>query len=286
MIGSLGLFRQLAALGRAAPKGSAADLNKRVARLPDDAKARFKVIREQQKSKIDAAKASAQAEFDKFLEDYGMPPRADYRTERKVVAAFVFGLSERGAGLDTDGLSLRVNGREIASRGNDPTSRTIKVCPGRFGEDRTARRAANAALDILGAGLRVDDRNEESFLRSAKGGGRGVISPEVCYKVDVSQKIRARAADALMSGDLIGQSSLIPLRTAPLIGPVSKRKDQAAFVPTKDKAQQAEYLKKLRAKYGPQAGQSMVASKAVDGLSMYMEPAPRRRRRRSRRRSD
>ena len=137
MIGSLGLFRQLAALGRAAPKGSAADLNKRVARLPEDAKARFKAIRAEQKAKIDAARAAAQSEFDKFLADYGMPPRADYRAERKVVAAFIFGMSDRGAGLETDGMTLRVNGREVAKRSSDPTDRYLKVCPGGFGEDRT-----------------------------------------------------------------------------------------------------------------------------------------------------
>jgi hypothetical protein len=281
MIGSLGLFRQLAALGRAAPKGSAADLNKRVARLPEDAKARFKVIRAEQKAKIDAARAAAQTEFDKFLEDYGMPPRADYRTERKVVAAFVFGLSERGAGLETDGMTLRVNGREVAKRSSDPTDRYLKVCPGGFGEDRTSRRAANAALDILGAGVRVDDRDDRAFLRSSKGGGRGVVSTSACYTVDVTKKIRARAADALMSGALIGQSSLIPLRTAPLIGPVSPRKDQAAFVPTKSKAEQAEYLKKLRARRDARTKKALeefATSGEFDGLGSMG-----RRRRKSRR---
>lgn len=240
MIGSLGLFRQLAALGRAAPKGSAADLNKRVARLPEDAKARFKVIRAEQKSKIDAARSAAQAEFDKFLEDYGMPPRADYRAERKVVAAFIFGMSERGAGLETDGMTLRVNGREVAKRSSDPTDRYLKVCPGGFGEDRTSRRAANAALDILGAGVRVDDRDDRAFLRSSKGGGRGVVSSSACYTVDVTKKIRARAADALMSGELIGQSSLLPIRAAKAAAKAAKSGEMTEG--------QAAYMEKLRAR--------------------------------------
>jgi hypothetical protein len=246
MIGSLGLFRQLSALGRAAPAGSAADINKRAARLPEDAKLRFKAIRAEQKAKIDAARAAAQAEFDKFLEDYGMPPRADYRKERKVVAAFVFGMSERAAGLSTDGMVLRVGDRAIARR-DDPTSRTVLVCPGKFGNDKTARRAANAALDILGAGVRVDDRGEEAFLRSARGGGRGVISRDICYKVDVSQKIRARAADALMSGELIGQSSLLPVKR----GKGRKaREERAGFVAPKSGAALEARKAELRAKYG------------------------------------
>lgn len=267
MFGSLGLFRQLSALGRA-PHGSAADLNKRVARLPQDAKLRFKAIRAEQKAKIDAARASAQSEYDKFLADYGHPPRADYRTERKVVASFIFGMSERGAGLETDGLSLRVNGREIATRSSDPTEKFLKVCPGAFGTDKTARRAANAALDILGAGVRVDDRNERAFLHaSRKSSGRGVVSPEACYTVEVNKKIRGRAADALMSTDLIGQSSLLPIRAA---------KAAAKSVAAADKSAQANLLRTLRAKYGPRAGQEMIASKAVDGLGRFHSRKGRR----------
>jgi hypothetical protein len=286
MIGSLGLFRQLSALGRAAAKGSAADINKRAARLPEDAKLRFKAIRAEQKAKIDAARAAAQSEFDKFLEDYGMPPRADYRAERKVVAAFVFGMSERAAGLSTDGMVLRVGDRDIARR-DDPTSRTLLVCPGKFGNDKTARRAANAALDILGAGVRVDDRGEQAFLRSARGGGRGVISRDICYKVDVSQKIRARAADALMSGELIGQSSLLPVKRKAKSGP--SRKERAGFVEPKSGAELEARKAALVAKYGPKRDaikrtmEEFATSGEFDGLGRMPRRSSSRRRRKSRR---
>lgn len=203
MIGSLGLFRQLAALGRAAPKGSAADLNKRVARLSEDAKLRFKTLRAEEKAKIDAARAAAQTAFDRFLAENGLPPRPDYRKERAVVAAFVRNESASDAGLSTDGYSLKVNGREVASR-SAARSRFMKVCPGKFGEDKTSRRAANAILDVLGSGLRIDDRDATAFIRPRSGGGGRVVSPEACYEVEVSARIRRAAAMA--SGEVFGPS--------------------------------------------------------------------------------
>lgn len=201
MIGSLGLFRQLAALGRAAPAGSAADLNKRMARLSEEAKLRFKALRAEEKSKIDAARAAAQTSFDKFLAENGLPPRPDYRKERGVVAAFVRNESASAAGLSTDGYSLKVNGREVATR-DSAGSRFMKVCPGKFGEDKTSRRAANAVLDVLGAGVRIDDRDSEAFLRARAGGGGRLVSPEACYRVEVSSRIRKAAATA--SGEVYG----------------------------------------------------------------------------------
>ena len=162
MLGSLGLLKQLSALAKA-PKGSAADLAKRAARLPPDAKMQFKKIRAAEQAKIDAVRASAQSEYEKFLADFGLPPRPDYRKEREVISAFVFGRSASGAGMETDGGVLTVNGRTVASR-DSSSSRFLKVCPGAFGSDKASRRAANAALDILGAGIRVDDIGAKAFF--------------------------------------------------------------------------------------------------------------------------
>ena len=194
MFGALGFLGQLAALGRA-PRGSAADLAKRVSRLPASEKERFKALRAEQKAKIDAARAAAQAEYEAFLVKFGLPPRPDYKKEREVVSAFVLGISAAAVGLETDGYKLRVNGREVASR-DSIGSPFLKVCPGKFGEDKTSRRAANAALDVLGAGLRVDDRGSHAFLRASAGGGGGRLESEnACYNVQVNRRIREAASE-------------------------------------------------------------------------------------------
>jgi hypothetical protein len=238
------------------------DLNKRVARLPMDAKERFKKIRAEQQAKVESARAEARAAYEKFLTDFGPPPRPDYRAERKVVASFIFGLSERGAGLATDGMSLRVNGREVAKRSSDIGDRFIEVCPGTFGSDKTSRRAANAALDILGAGVRVDDHGERAFLHpSRKNGGRGVVSPNACYSVEMNRKIRARAADALMTEELIGQSSFIKPKKA-------KTKSES----------QAELLARLRAKYGRGDIREAVSERAGDVAGLRSRRHHKRRR--------
>lgn len=195
MIGNLGLFRRLSALSRA-PRGSAADLNKRLARLTAEGREQFKLKRAEWKAKEDAFRADRQKAYEELLSQYGLPPRPDYRKERKVVAAFVLNESASEAGLSTDGRSLKVNGVEVASR-ESPDSKFMRVCPGKFGTDTASRRAANAVLDILGAGVAVQDRDSEAFLRARHSRVGRVVSPEACYTVEVGKRITKRAMTPL-----------------------------------------------------------------------------------------
>lgn len=251
MIGSLGLFKQLSALGRAA-RGSAVDLNKRAARLPSDARAEFKALRAEEKAKIDAARAEARKRFDEFLAKHKLPPRPDYKKERMVVGAFVEEDSAEGAGLKTNGRSLMVDGREVASR-DSMGSKFLKVCPGEFGADKASRRAANAVLDVLGAGINVRDRGDIAVLRA---GGRGqgrIVSDKACYTVEVNSRIRKAAAAAR-------QRSLVAER-------------EASYAPGGD-------VEKYYAELAAREDARLRASGAVDGLGRMHR---RRKSRKSRR---
>lgn len=191
MIGNLGLFRHLAALA-AAPRGSAADLNKRVAKLTAEGRERFKQKRAEWKAKEDAFRAERQQAYEELLAQYGMPPRPDYRKERRVVAAFVMKEAAAEGEVSSDGQSLMVKGVEVARR-ESPDSKFVKVCPGEFGTDPASRRAANAVLDILGAGIAVQDRDEKAFLRARQSRKGRVVSPSACYTVEMSSRTRKRA---------------------------------------------------------------------------------------------
>lgn len=191
MIGNLGLFRHLSALSRA-PRGSAADLNKRVSRLTVEGREKFKLKRAEWKAKEEAFRADRQKAYEELLSQYGLPPRPDYRKERKVVAAFVMNEAASEGGISTDGRSLKVGGSVVASR-ESPTSKFMKVCPGKFGTDVASRRAANAVLDILGAGVAVQDHDSEAFLRARHSRVGRIVSPEACYTVEVNKRIRGRA---------------------------------------------------------------------------------------------
>ena len=190
--GSLGLFRQLSALGRSVAHGSAADLNKRAKRLPAPAKVEFEELRKLEKAKLDAARAASQRAYDEFFARYYVP-RTDYKKERAVVAAFVHEGAQSGAGLESDGFTLKVNGREVASRAN-VGSKFVQVCPGQFGEDKASRRAANAILDIMGAGVSIHDRGEHAFIDPKGGRGGVMVSPTKCYTVEVNSRVK-KAAD-------------------------------------------------------------------------------------------
>lgn len=291
MLGSLGLLKQLSALAKA-PKGSAADLAKRAARLPPDAKMQFKKIRAAEQAKIDAVRASAQSEYEKFLADFGLPPRPDYRKEHEVISAFVFGRSASGAGMETDGGVLTVNGRTVASR-DSSSSRFLKVCPGSFGSDKASRRAANAALDILGAGIRVDDIGDHAFLRAKRGAGH-IVSEQVCYMVEANNRVRQAAAKAFFAPEASGpqrqftraELELVEAGGAP--APKGRRGSKSGRKLTKaEKKAQANLKKALKKKFDAKKAE---AEKFYEDAPIITNPGRqgavdglRRRRRRSRR---
>ncbi|NDF13485.1 MAG: hypothetical protein EB060_11820 [Proteobacteria bacterium] len=193
MFGSLGLFRHLSALGKMST-GSQADLNRRVKRLPLSAKEEFKALQTEEKAKLDAARAESRRRYEEFLDRYKLA-RHDYKLERKVVAAFIHEVPEEGAGLKSDGNSLFVNGKEVASR-DSMGSRFVKVCPGALGTDQTSRRAANAILDIMGAGLHVVDRGDRAFIGPGRGRGGRLVSENACYTVEMRKDVLKQAERA------------------------------------------------------------------------------------------
>jgi hypothetical protein len=290
MLGSLGLLKQLSALAKA-PKGSAADLAKRAARLPPDAKMRFKQIRAAEQAKIDAVRASAQSEYEKFLADFGLPPRPDYRKEREVISAFVFGRSASGAGMETDGGVLTVNGRTVASR-DSSSSRFLKVCPGAFGADKASRRAANAALDILGAGIRVDDIGDYAFLRAKRGAGH-IVSEQVCYRVEANNRVRQAAAKAFFDPEASGpqrqfsRAELELVEAGVVPAPKSRQAKSGKKLTKAEKKAQANLKKALKKKFDAKKAE---AEKFYEDAPIITNPGRqgavdglRRRRRRSRR---
>ncbi len=288
MFGSLGLLKQLSALAKA-PKGSAADLAKRAARLPPDAKMQFKKIRAAEQAKIDAVRASAQSEYEKFLADFGLPPRPDYKKEHEVISAFVFGRTASGAGMETDGGVLTVNGRTVASR-DGASSRFLKVCPGAFGADKASRRAANAALDILGAGVRVDDIGDHAFLRAKRGPGH-VVSEQVCYMVEANNRVRQAAAKAFFAPEASGPQrqysrAELELVESGVVAPAKGRRGSKSGrkLTKAEKRAQARLKKMLKGKFDAKA---IEAARVYEDAPIITNPGRvdglRRRRRHSRR---
>lgn len=191
MFGAAKLMTALSAIGRAPAHGAAADA-KKAKRLPAGAKAAYKAMREEQQKRTELLRQQARREIDAFFAEHKLPPRPDYSKERKVVEAFVLNQTASGPNVFSNGTSLLVGGREVASR-KSVEDRFMKVCPGEFGADRASRRAANALLNILGADVRIDDRKDTAFLRASGGSGGRVVSDRACYTVEVSRKIRQAA---------------------------------------------------------------------------------------------
>jgi hypothetical protein len=226
MLGSLGLLRSLSALGRAAPKTAAERMSTRkfiqrgLKRLDSGTQQFFSTLKAREDAKVKAAQEERAAQIAMFFSQY-LPEPVNYKKEKEVVAAFVMGASKAHGNMETDGFRLTIGGRTVAER-KDVSSKFVTVCPGEFNEDKTSRRAANAALDILGAGIRVDDRSSQdrdadghAFLHPRGHGGR-IVSSNRCYQVEVNSKIRSAAVRALtkLSADA-GAANLVygPVQT-------------------------------------------------------------------------
>jgi hypothetical protein len=200
MLGSLGLLRHLSALGRAESPVSRKVVSTKLKRLDPELQRFFKDLKKREDEKVKAAQDERAAQIQMFFAQY-MPEPVSYKKEDSVVSAFVLGEEAAHSGMKTDGITLQVNGRTVASR--DPGSRRfVKVCPGAFGSEKQGRRAANAALKILGAHLRVDDKNlpdgsgGAAFLRAIGHPGHVVHEDDRCYTVEVSRKIQEAALRA------------------------------------------------------------------------------------------
>lgn len=224
MLGSLGLLRQLSALGAAANPVSRKAVSAKLKRLDPELQRFFKDLKKREDEKVKAAQDERSAQLQMFFAQY-MPEPVSYKKEDAVVSAFLLGDSASHSGMKTDGVTLEVNGRTVASR--DPSSRRfVKVCPGAFGTEKQGRRAANAALKILGAHLRVDDKTlpeaagGAAFLRAIGKPGRVLHDDDRCYTVEVSKKIQEAALRAAYS-------------PASEFGPVQSRARQGRMALTK-----------------------------------------------------
>ena len=161
---------------------------------------------------VEKAKADRAAAIAEWFNRYPAAMPVEYRKIDKVVAAFLVG---RGAeapnsGVSTDGGALNVQGNTVAMR-RSAGDRFITVCPGLFGESKASRYAANSALRLLGAGIRVSDitrgKGDEGFAfftpsRSPKQGR--ILVADRCVQVEVNKATREKALQAVYGSDMIG----------------------------------------------------------------------------------
>ena len=191
-----------AGLGRAPKRkltGAAKDLH-HIRKLPeslrDVARSRYEAI-------IARMKAQREAEMGEFYKLFPEVMPFEAKKADKIVSAFLIGQPAAISNVDTDGVSLRVNGETVAAR-KSLNDRFITVCPGAFGTDKPSRYVANSALRFLGTGVRVNDILRESgdgqgyaFIAAASSGSRGgrvlFDNPNACFRVEVNKTIRNRA---------------------------------------------------------------------------------------------
>jgi hypothetical protein len=217
MFGNVDLMHSLAGIANlsAAPasdKGFASAAK----RLPKEAKAEYKAIEDRLKSEIDAFEERQKEALEKLKEKqraarkdfFRAFPQARYlspaelKKAREVVSAFLLGKEAGSEDMKTDGLSLVVDGAEVARR-NSISDRFITVCPGEFGgKGRAERRAANAILEMVGAGVQVYDRDGASFF-GPHGSKSGRVVSSACHQVEVGKKLRDRAMQEIY-GPAIG----------------------------------------------------------------------------------
>ncbi len=199
MFGNAPLMQALAgiaSLGKA-PASGAALWAKRAKRLSPEGKVAYSEFRKRLRDAEKARKEAVNAEAMSLFEQFGLPmPRSSKEVKeiRRVVTSFVLGVPDAGAGAQSTPTALVIKGKQVASRA-DVADKSMKVCPGAFGEDRDSRFAANVMLDVLGAGVRVNDRDGSAFLAPgrARGNAGRVFSPDACYKVQVNNALRQRA---------------------------------------------------------------------------------------------
>lgn len=180
----------MSALAGIATLGAAPSIAKRAKKLPEPAREELKAL---QKRLSEERKAAIDALFAQYPAARMLSSK-EMREIRAVVDAFIVNLpdSHSNGEVVSTGNDLTVKGAIVAER-TSPYSRFIRVCPGEFGADVVSRRAANALLDALGAGISVRDREGRAFL-TAKGTPTGrLVSGSACHTVEVNKAIRNQA---------------------------------------------------------------------------------------------
>lgn len=143
----------------------------------------------------DAAKAAIMDLLKPFMPAPGLSPQ-DRIKAKAVVNKFVMGKGGSHGNITSTGTELKVKGATVATRASK-TARSMTVCPGKFGGDKESRAAANAVLDLLQAGIAVQDRETNAYLSPHVGGSRRagrIESNQACYQVEVPKSIDRQIA--------------------------------------------------------------------------------------------
>jgi hypothetical protein len=160
---------------------------------------KFKEAKKKYNEQSKATKESMKADFEAIFAANGVPMPLSSKEEkaiRSVVAAFLKGEAGSAGNVESTGMQLEVKGVPVATRqGGSIASTRARVCPGSFGAGKESRAAANAFLSLIGAGVRVNDRDGEAFIAAADKGSRAgrVLSQQACYDVQLNKAIRNRA---------------------------------------------------------------------------------------------
>jgi hypothetical protein len=213
--GNLDLARSLAGIARlGAPPETDKSFASASKRLPPDAREEFKRMSEAAQARIVALEERQKAATDKLKEELRLQkkdffsafPQARYlsprelKRAREVVSAFVLGQEDTDPDIVSTGTQLIVKsgrGETVVATRNSLSDRFIEVCPGEFGgQGRAERRAANAILEIVGAGVQIYDRDGASFF-SPSGAKSGRVVSNACHKVEVGKKLREKALKAI-----------------------------------------------------------------------------------------
>lgn len=216
MFGNVDLMHSLAGIANlGAPPASEKSFASAAKRLPKDAREEYKRIEEGLKSEIDAFEERQKNALEKLKEKqraqrkdfFRAFPQARYlspqelKKAREVVSAFILGQEAGDADMKSDGITLVVDGAEVARR-NSVSDRFITVCPGEFGgKGRAERRAANAILEMVGAGVQVYDRDGYSFF-GPHGSKSGRVVSSACHQVEVGKKLREKAMKAIYGPEI------------------------------------------------------------------------------------
>jgi hypothetical protein len=202
MFGNAPLMHSLAGiagLGKA-PTGAAL-IAKKLKGLPPDAREKVQAAQKAHKEAMAKLRSGHATTLDEIFAAYraSLPVKAspaELKAARRVIGNFLLMEYDTAPGIESNSTELVVNGKVIASRPS-AIAQYMKVCPGEFGNDKASRRAANALLDLLGSGVRVNDHDGKAFIAAGRSTGGRVVSPDACLTVQVNKNLRKAANKAV-----------------------------------------------------------------------------------------
>lgn len=208
------LLHSLAGLGDAQPETWA----KRAKKLTPAGQDAYKEAKKKYDAQSKAVRDAMKLDFEAIFAKNGLAPEMSSKEKkavREVVAAFLKGEAGSAGNVVSTGLQLEIKGAPVALRQGGIASTKARVCPGNFGTGKEFRYTANAFLDLIGSGVRVNDRDGEAFIAAASKGSRAgrVRSEQACYNVELNKAIRNRAA--AISRSSYKKRGLLPYEQGP-----------------------------------------------------------------------